>query len=389
MTNIIENPYIAECDSSTFTVLFDTYKNDNNITFIHGLLKYPEWSPTTDIFQYIQDIDHLQKPNTYFLFDASTEGFCPFRNHFFDMLYYNCKKYNISPNKVLFLSTNMLDEDNIKRYNKENNITKSIRVFTFLSFKKMILDLLEDFVSPRLEPDTMFEYFKNKTKQHYVDKYVLSLSRVNRPHRTLASYLISNSAFANHVNISQDKIDDHEIDEIANIYKWLSENDLKDWSKKLPFIVDTKDFEFNHALKVNSHLHHQTLFQIVNETHVKDWNKTSIFFSEKTFRTIGHMQPFLIFGQQGCNHKLEEYGFKLYTELFDYSFDFEPNVKRRYQKLLSTVEDAVNKLNTMTHDEQIEWKYSCAEKIKHNFKLITNLETDRPKFEELIKELQC
>ena len=51
--------------------------------------------------------------------------------------------------------------------------------------------------------------------------------------------------------------------------------------------------------------------------------------------------------------------------------------------------DAVNKLNTMSHNEQIEWKYSCAEKIKHNFRLITDLDTDRPKFEKLIKELQC
>ena len=386
---IQNNNYIQACDSSTFTVLFDTYKIDNNIKFIHGLLKYSEWTPTTDIFQYIQDIEQLKTPNTYFLFDASTEGFCPFKNYFFDMLYYNCKKYNISPNKVLFISTNMLDNDNIIRYNKENNIEESIRVFTFLSFKKMILDLLEDFISPNLDVDIMINYFKNKTSEHYVDKYVLSLSRVNRPHRTLASYLISNSSFAEHVHISQDSIDKNDIDEIANVYKWISEKELSEWSKKLPFIVDTKDFEFNHALKINSHLHHQTLFQIVNETHVKDWNKTSMFFSEKTFRTIGHMQPFLIFGQQGCNHKLQEYGFKLYTELFDYSFDFETNVKRRYQKLLSTVQDAVNKLNTMSHDEQIEWKYSCAEKIKHNFRLITDLDTDRPKFEKLIKELQC
>ena len=389
MTNISENPYIADCESSTFSVLFDTYKSDSTIKFIHGLLKYSEWTPTTDIFQYIRNINQLQESNTYFLFDASTEGFCPFKNYFFDMLYYNCKKYNISPNKVLFISTNMLDEDNIIFYNKENNIEESIRVFTFLSFKKMILDLLEDFISPNLDVDIMINYFKNKTSEHYVDKYVLSLSRVNRPHRTLASYLISNSSFAEHVHISQDSIDKNDIDEIANVYKWISEKELSEWSKKLPFIVDTKDFEFNHALKINSHLHHQTLFQIVNETHVKDWNKTSMFFSEKTFRTIGHMQPFLIFGQQGCNHKLQEYGFKLYTELFDYSFDFETNVKRRYQKLLSTVQDAVNKLNTMSHDEQIEWKYSCAEKIKHNFRLITDLDTDRPKFEKLIKELQC
>lgn len=389
MSNIIENPYIADCDSSTFSVLFNNYKSDNcKIEFIHGLLKYPDgWAPDVDIFQYITNIKKLKKDkNVFFIFDASTEGFCPFRNYFFDILYYNCKKYKINPKKVLFLSTNMKDLDNIKEYNKTHEITNSIHVFPFLSFKKMIRDLVEDYIDPRAEANRLYQHFQKKTNLHYTDKFVLSLSRVIRPHRVMATYLLSTSEIADHAAISHSTIGQDDINEVRR-HKWLIGEDLESWAKKLPFTIDTDDFKTNHALTINSILHHQTLFQIVNETHVKDWNKRSIFFSEKTFRSIGHMQPFLIFGQQGCNHALENYGFKLYHDMFDYSFDLESNVEIRYQKLLSTVMNAVNKLKTMTREEQIAWKYSCEETIKHNFNVLFDTVTEEKEFKQLEDKL--
>lgn len=59
-----------------------------------------------------------------------------------------------------------------------------------------------------------------------------------------------------------------------------------------------------------------SLFDIVTES-----DHCIRCLTEKTFRPIIYKKPFLIYGANGINKKLEELGFKLFHNLFDYSFD--------------------------------------------------------------------
>ena len=384
---ILKNDYIRQCDSSTFTVLFDQYNPNNRINFIHALISYPEWKNDTDIFQYVIKLEQLRHdPKTYFLFDASTEGFSPLDVPFFELLYYNCKKYDISPEKVLFVSSNMLDHRNIQTFNKKHKIKTSIQVFNFLSFKKMIFDLVEDEISQDINPEKMFNYFYSKSIKQYTGKYFLSLSRVNRPHRIMSTYLLSQTEFANQGYISHDVAKPHELKYVSKHYN-IDRSNLDNWAKRLPLIADTKDFETNHALTINSHLHNSTLFQIINETLADSVHNTSLFYSEKTFRTIAHMQPFIIFGQQYCNKRLEDYGFKLYHNLFDYSFDNIANEKDRYISMLETVSNTVQKLNSLSKKDQLNWRFKNKEILIHNFKTLTDLSVDESIFKKLYRRL--
>ena len=381
------NPYICECDSSTFTVLFNRYNKNNKIKLIHSLLQYPEWKPNIDLFKYVVDINKVRNdPNTYFVFDASTEGFSPFANFFFHILYANCSQYQIDPRKIIFVSTNMKDEKNIKLYNKKNKIKNSIRVFSFLSFRKMILDMVEDTYGLDFDSDKAFEYYKKSVKNSYSEKYGLSLSRVNREHRIMANFLLFENGLSEKFHISQDKVDNQLAKYTEELYH-LDKTAFEKWLDCLPLTIDTSDFDTNHALKLNSHLHNSTLFQIVNETHVKDWNRESLFYSEKTFRSIAHMQPFVIFGQAGCNEKLEEYGFKLFRDQFDYSFDSVEDPKKRYLKLLETISNTSKDLDNMNKDEQIEWRFSQEKVLKHNFDCLMNIDFEKEKFIKFVELL--
>ena len=51
----------------------------------------------------------------------------------------------------------------------------------------------------------------------------------------------------------------------------------------------------------------------------------TLFITEKTWKPIVFKKPFIIYGGKGIHSKLEELGFKLHIELFDYSFDNEDN----------------------------------------------------------------
>ena len=51
----------------------------------------------------------------------------------------------------------------------------------------------------------------------------------------------------------------------------------------------------------------------------------TLFITEKTWKPIVFKKPFIIYGGKGIHSKLEELGFKLHIELFDYSFDNKDN----------------------------------------------------------------
>jgi len=154
----------------------------------------------------------------------------------------------------------------------------------------------------------------------------------------------------------------------------------------LPLVVDHNDFNNNWAINTPyRHIHDQTLFQIVNETLVDDKKETSLFYSEKTFRPVAFFQPMLIWGQQGCNKHLKEVGYKTYEDWFDLDFDDEPNPKERYTKLLKVVEDTCKKLDSMTQEQKVDWRFKNKEVLIHNFKIMTESSFSN---EKLIKFLE-
>jgi hypothetical protein len=279
----------------------------------------------------------------------------------------------------------MKDKFNLRMYNQKNKITDSLRVFTFLSFKKMIQDLMEDTYGFDFDSRKAYAYFKSECHRQFKNRYGLSLSRVNREHRTLANYYLHRENLDTFFAISQNTLSKEEIFLTKKLYNF--DDKFVEWCKILPLTVDTKDFDTNHALKINSHIHNSSLFQIVNETHVKDWQATSLFFSEKTFRAMAHMQPFLIFGQPGCNTALENLGFKLFKEDFNYDFDSIQNTKKRYLKIIDTVREVIRQLSSMSRDEQIEWRFSRREILEHNFNLVMDIQYFKKNFIELIQEL--
>lgn len=66
---------------------------------------------------------------------------------------------------------------------------------------------------------------------------------------------------------------------------------------------------------------------------VSESSDTFMMFSEKSIIPILFNKPFLISGCVGFHKKLEDMGFSLYDELFDYSFDNETDTEKRFDLL--------------------------------------------------------
>lgn len=117
-----------------------------------------------------------------------------------------------------------------------------------------------------------------------------------------------------------------------------------------------------------------------------------IFLTEKTWHAILIAKPFVVVGATGLHKFLEEKGFELYTELFDYSFDSVSNEDERIKLIC----DNLQRLSEKDYTDLCD---SVQEKCYRNQKLALSMvknQKDVPKMAlesnyccTIIKEAQC
>jgi hypothetical protein len=109
--------------------------------------------------------------------------------------------------------------------------------------------------------------------------------------------------------------------------------DFKFWNETILHVKDNTYFHYN-----LNFFNDDSLFHIIGET---DRNKN--FITEKTYKTILIGKPFIVVGAKNSNLNLKKYGFKLYDELFDYSFDKEDNLEKRINGIIENIINLKNK----------------------------------------------
>ena len=82
--------------------------------------------------------------------------------------------------------------------------------------------------------------------------------------------------------------------------------------------------------------------------------------TEKTFKPIALGMPFVIVGTQGSLHYLRSYGFKTFGDLWDESYDVEPDDSRRIEKIAQV-------LKQLEHSDRQSIFESAHEIIQHNW----------------------
>lgn len=118
--------------------------------------------------------------------------------------------------------------------------------------------------------------------------------------------------------------------------------------------------------------------QLVTET-------TEEFFwiSEKTSMPLFFNKPFLVAASQYFHKTLKSLGFELYDELFDYSFDEESDIVKRYDLLAKNFNLYADK----TSDELKKLYSSVFEKCQYNKRLAIKLATDKTLIPNIWNEL--
>lgn len=136
----------------------------------------------------------------------------------------------------------------------------------------------------------------------------------------------------------------YSIDE-DSIEPWKSlipdiENKLHSFSMQLPFRCDDlSDADHNnHGIIVKEH-HDNAYWNIVVETH---FDQHTTFLTEKTFKPILNMQPFIIVGSPNSLALLKHLGYKTFDSVLDEEYDTINNHQHRMQDALKSAFTIIN-----------------------------------------------
>lgn len=369
-----ENKYLTGKHFSSFTHELGSISSQKSLNyikqknFISAYVRYPNlpWSNKADVFESLDSkfIHQLKNKECFFVIDASEEGYCPIKSGWFDAFYNTFNLYQIDPKQIIFASSNLKDEENMQLYAEKNSVVPMHAV----SWNKF-----ETHADLNLQDNTLLalNYFIEKTKTDFTgEKFFSSLCRKARPHKTLMQFLFW-------IKCKRHALLSHPSDaELPKIQKHIFPLKLREqihyysleWFNALPLIADYSDFSVNWAIETPfQHLHTGYLFQVVNETWGDEWGSRSKFYSEKSFMAMSCFTPFLINGSVGLNHYLENIGYKLYRDWFDYSFDFEENYQTRCLMISDQIVELCKKLESMSVAEQIDWKFQNKEILIHNY----------------------
>ena len=271
------------------------------------------------------------------------------------------KKYNIKTSNIYFISNDTKLSDNYDTWTEKYNVPK-INIITLNRYleeaKPWVRDIdkypIEDFKTDRIR-EKKFTCLNGAFREHRL-KIVSELFRSGLENDGYISYIVNTGYNNEHSKES----------EIDNIDKDLLKYYMDKIFPKIPIATELeKDMELIEPYISTSYVHEMytnSYFSIINETSY-NWNSTSIidnniYLTEKTYRPIFGMQPFIMVSNPGVLKHLRALGFETFPEFFDESYDEIKNPWGRIDTILTQIKEICNLSNEEIHDryQRILWK---------------------------------
>jgi len=314
--------------------------------------------------------------NFYIIFDYSTEG--DIKPELFYHIHEACEKNNINIKNVIVISSsaNTFDLYNdyyVKEKNPKDKLKAVFYPWSILSKAKDTRHILyEDAIIHFNEfknKNSLMSFEEAKTKNR--PKKAVCFNRRMSHHRMILISLLLNSKLSDYIFLSFDTkmIEaDYFIMDIIEGQSFLKSNELRqscvDGFRKMKKIkkmtIDVDDIKsvwgFAFEYKQN---YIDSYFSIVTETL---FYQPGNYISEKTWKPIQHLHPFVIVGRPGTLKYLKQIGFKTFSDFWDESYDnIEDDVLR-----METVYELIEKLINLSNEEWDNMYIKLIPILEHN-----------------------
>lgn len=288
-------------------------------------IKLNFWAPELDYFEYMptETLNKLKAGmfKVLFYYDEGDDPTIDLLPHLRDMI----KKHNISINNIRIATANW----NLDGKAPFVFIPDDELYYRYLHLIRRHPDWVE---TVNLEPR---------------DKVLTCLTRADKTwRRVFGSQMVDlglhvNSYYSyNNYQYEMYSIDEDEIEpwekEIPNLQEKMSS-----FSLQLPFKCDDlSDAEHNNHGIINKEHHDNAYWNIVVETH---FDQHTTFLTEKTFKPILNMQPFMICGNPNSLKLLKHLGYRTFESVLDEQYD---GINNHQDRMIGVLKGAYTIYNT-------------------------------------------
>lgn len=221
-------------------------------------------------------------------------------------------------------------------------------------------------------------------------KKFICFNRTMRPHRYAIAYIaLKLDLLNNNIFSFLNKGNDNILSIQNELEKFNFNDNLLSYAEKIynsiPYEIDTQHLlgtsKSSFSIENNKkNWYTDSYIHIISETRFLEGR--SSFITEKTWRPISNLQPFIMVSNDGMLKKLHELGFKTFHPFINESYDLELNHSTRMQMIFNEIQ----KLNTMSLQEIHNWYYSIKDVLIHNQKHLASFANINP-FEETFNSI--
>lgn len=391
-----------------------TYKNGVDDIFLYAIHPFgsidtcignnENYHQNTHCFEFISEqakayIKNI--PNFYLTLDYSSEG--DVKVELFENLHKICKKLNINPSKVIVITSAMNTRDLYQNY-LDNNEQKNQFYTAYYPWPLLPKrgEMRTYFENPE---DFTFNGYRNKisfmsendfNKNIKREKKCLIFNRRVAPHRVILLSLLKHDNLLDDVEYSIDLSLSHSSDiglDLANGETYDKEPYIKDSKVKSNMIsgyfklkkIGKKTIDYDDIGNVwgfgfeHKEPYLKTYFSVITETIFYEHGH---YISEKSFKAIQHLHPFVIVGKPGILKYLKKIGFKTFSDFWDESYDDIEDYKERLKCVINLIHELNKKSITELNELYQKTKNICI----YNRELFDSLELDS--FPKIFKKIE-
>jgi hypothetical protein len=243
----------------------------------------------------------------------------------------HCKRHDLLPeisNK--YCPTFRIDKTDIENIDKKRRYDSGARKKTFLCFNRRF-------------SDHRLLFYILVDRENLLDQFYFSMSK-DQPE--------SSSNFLNNAIYLAQRYPSFEI----------TQADIHSSDSKLPLVLDNRDFD-RYPMEKNvesiQHFYDDSLINIVTETY---FFNSIIHITEKTYKPIAFMQPFIMMAAPYSLRHIKDMGFKTFDEFWDESYDTELDHIERMRKIFYTVK----LISQWSESMKIQFSHRVADILKYN-----------------------
>jgi L-rhamnose mutarotase len=316
-----------------------------------------------------KQLKDVQQGKAMLLFDQSLEGYhAPWLWEYFHK---ECLDYNINPEAVIHITGNSLCDKQYDKWATDNNISNRMTAIPYVHFeadvyKQSIWNHIDISVDKHLEYKKTneikdFNCLQKRLRAHRIWFYIRMFEE-----ELLKNGLVSMNPFNTSTVYFEDRIVPKSRADAANSI--------------LPLLVHGKnnnEFDDGYYIKrVQDQVCLDSWVTIISEASFSDLDQ-QLFLSEKVFKPIACLHPFIILGNKGSLKELRDMGYKTFDGFIDESYD-NLSTFERYDAIVESIKKIINIEN------KVKWYNSMRPILEHNYETLKkNSTTINPAFIKL------